>query len=562
MTTMIKDKNGAWVPDTSTSTLGSLAPKTGFDSNIFAQKVADMLTGLQATQKEGSANLAGAANTLTTESIGAAGAYNPQATPDVNIQNIKAMPAAFTPAITSINTQLENANKAAEFTQGNINIVKDLYKPQPVPEGTTLVTPEGDVVYQGKSYTPQINLNTGVQDSYNSATGQWLSDVKKTTKSTSSSNGTVGGMNVGAYNGGIDPSYVQELNTSYQSIEKAVPTPSAPAYDAYITSHTGGKKAPVTGQMIMNASATYGVDPSVFAALLGHETSFGSAGEAPKNNNPGGILYVGQAGATQGSPRPASEGGYYAAYSSWEKGVNAAAQLLASKNTQAPKTDPTLSPIGGQFSSSASARIKQLPEPYQKYVDAGPQGVAYINSTKMPDGPIKDALKIQASKAGIQFLDPADVAVMQSINSVAQSMASMKELVDNNLKSGLYGRINDATKYFVNRLFQNDTEFTKFDTYRSAAIKAVSALAGGSGSGLRINGAEIATQIENLPQSSDNLETAKALLSQMNLFIAQKLKNTFPDIDISKGIINAQTGSPTTGGSDINSLKNKYQITY
>ncbi len=549
---LTKDPATGIFSDTGTPSLGSLAPTTGFNSTVFSQRVADMLTQLQDTQQTGAKNLGGAANTLTTESIGAGGAYNPLNTPEGNIANVSGAQNAFTPAITSINTQLENANTASKLAQGNISILKDVFKPEQVVPGNTLVTPQGDVIYQGHAYTPQIRLDTGTQDSYDSTTGQWLSDVKSKNNSTNPPSAAKPGQNmivagidfsgkstgVGAY--ATDPNYSNEVNGIYNDIEKNFPTPTSQNLQSYIENNAGKNKSPVTGQMIINAATTYGVDPNALTAVLNQESDFGTAGVATRTMNPGN---VGNTGSAERS------------FNSWQAGVNATAQELARRmtgNVHAPiPTSTATSPIGGTFSPEATQKINQLPDPYHQYIDAGPKGVAYIDASRVPDV-LKPSLQILSSKQGIPMLDSNEVNNVKGIGIVYDSMKKLQGLVSKALGTGASGRLKGLTLNQIEQSTQTGAgPFLKqFDQYRSQAINNLKALTAG-GTTFRITQTEIDTAVGNIPSSADNQETAAADLQTLQSFMDSKLASTFPY---------TQGGQPgATTPSDINSLRAKYK---
>ncbi len=71
----------------------------------------------------------------------------------------------------------------------------------------------------------------------------------------------------------------------------------------------------------------------------------------------------------------------------------------------------------------------------------------------------------------------------------------------------------------------------------NTAINTIQALAGGTGSGLRLNAGEINTAIGNLPTINDNLETASKKIALVQGFM-NKWKNE---------ILTGSTGSAASG---------------
>lgn len=519
--------NGVGTPPTATPT-GAGAP-TQDPYSIFISNLTAMLKQAQAANATGQANLGGAKDTLVNESVsgGTPTPFMPGIFSGAQVGNQEAVENAFQPAITSINTQMENENTQLSDINQLAGTMSAYYKPEAISPGQSLVMPDGTIVTQGHSYQPTLNSVTGLMDGFDQNTGTWASDDQKgpidttTAGSTPATIGIVGGIDlmggsVGMKPWATDPNYTTEVNTLYQQVQKSSPIPSAPTLDAFIKSMA--RSSPITGAMIMNAAATYKIDPNLLAAVIGHESDFGTSGTTTLQiNNPAGIT---------------GSDGKYTPFNSWTQGVNATAQDLAKRivkpTTGATGTNST-SPIGGQFSPTATSKIQQLPQSMQSYVDAGPQGVAYINNDRVPAA-LQTAVQTMASRAGIPYLQGDDVNAIKSIGVVYQSIKSMQDLVSTNLHPGLLGRGEDIFNNGLNNLFQGSPDLTKFTSYRDTAIKAVQALAGGAGSGLRINGAEIEANVNNLPITTDNSETAQAKLSQLSTFLNQQLAATFPYI--------------------------------
>jgi hypothetical protein len=69
---------------------------------------------------------------------------------------------------------------------------------------------------------------------------------------------------------------------------------------------------------------------------MAHESNLGTSPVALANNNYGGITWsdsyaTANPGVTKGTPRPASEGGYYVKFPTPEKGLIAQAKLLSKR---------------------------------------------------------------------------------------------------------------------------------------------------------------------------------------------------------------------------------------
>lgn len=463
---------------------------------------------------------------------------------------------AFNPGITSINSQIqaENdaetkfndmANTAETIVQNNKNIVAP---------GQSIVDNNGNVLYQGHSYTPTPNPQTGTIDGFDQTTGQWLSDVQNQSKQNTNpppagSNVVVGGIDFSGASTGVtsyakDPNYSTEVNGIYQALQKGMPVPNAQALDTYIQGHAKGSG--VTGSMIMNAATTYGVDPTALASVLAQESDFGTAGAGAKTNNPGNV------GNT--------DGGVTTSFPSVQKGVNAAAMELAKRmpgNANAGKPSGSLagstvgtstSPTGGQFSDVATTKISQLPTGMRPYVQAGPQGVAYIDSTKVP-AEFQSIVQAQSAKTGIPYLDAQDVQNIKAIGNIYEAIGNMQSTIKSTLNSGLVGGTYDVIKTGINDITHQNAfpNLATYNSYRDAAIKAVTALAGGSGSGLRLNTGEIDSSVNTLPDSGSSLETANTKIGALLKLLNTQLAGTFPYIQGGQPGANGTGNTPSTG---------------
>ncbi len=123
------------------------------------------------------------------------------------------------------------------------------------------------------------------------------------------------------------------------------------------------------------------------------------------------------------------------------------------------------------------------------------------------------------------------------MDAVYSALDQMDTLAKESLSSGLVGRAKNLALGGLNKYAQTEwgQKLNLYDSYRDTAITAVKALAGGAGSGLRINTAEIAANVANLPSSSDNLEQAVTRIKQMKFLLDTQLSTTFPYIKEGSG---------------------------
>lgn len=94
--------------------------------------------------------------------------------------------------------------------------------------------------------------------------------------------GIVEGVDITSY--AADPKHEQKIATI---VEKAPITENVLDYDKYIKSIA--PTSPITGDMILTASSTHGVDPRLVLAIIQNDSSFGTKGHGARNNNPGNI---------------------------------------------------------------------------------------------------------------------------------------------------------------------------------------------------------------------------------------------------------------------------------
>lgn len=297
--------------------LGSLAPtrvESGNPYDIFVSNLMGMLSHSQQINATNNQALLGQKDALETQSV--AGPNGPQtADPGVwsGTQDAiqKGWAAAYAPAVTSLTDQVNANTNNMNAINDTAGTMKDAFRPMEVAPGSSVVTPGGTVVLNGTTYsvnpdptnpghfvaTPQNSLGGA------SGSGGANSKIVHTTK---------GDVDLSTY--ATDPHHAASVSNIYSTLSGAYPQPTSDTLTTYIQGHASSK-SPVTGQMIMNAAAQYGVDPNFLAALLAQESDFGTTGAAVNTLNPGNV-----GNTDSGSTR---------AYKSWQAGVNAAANEIA-----------------------------------------------------------------------------------------------------------------------------------------------------------------------------------------------------------------------------------------
>ena len=200
-------------------------------------------------------------------------------------------------------------------------------------------------------------------------------------------------------------------------------------------------------------------------------------------------------------------------------------------------TNPT---DGGDMSQTYAQKVSSLPSAFQSYVLTGPEGTAYIDSSRVPNW-AQTVMPEYASQAGIPYLDSTQAGGLQSVYSLYNTLDAMQGLVQNTLKSGVVGHAIDWTKSQINDIFQNDPQLQNFNNLRTLAGQADTNLMGGIGSGFRQNTANLAVSIQNLPTASDSIETADVKLAATRKLLDQAMLKTFPGF--------TGSGSIQTGGA-------------
>lgn len=200
-------------------------------------------------------------------------------------------------------------------------------------------------------------------------------------------------------------------------------------------------------------------------------------------------------------------------------------QLLQSQiaNTQAntakTRTDTALTNGNTTTQIQTQNGTQTVPTTLSPYIQTAYDGTTYADLSSL--SPTDKAKMAQvASGAGIKPILEAGTA--GKLNAISVSKTNL-----NNIQNSLSSLLNDKQAPFVQGLensaksFMGNADIKSFQAWRTAVINNVQALAGGAGSGLRINQAEIDTALKNdLPvltgTGADNLSTALAKIGKLN----------------------------------------------
>lgn len=171
-------------------------------------------------------------------------------------------------------------------------------------------------------------------------------------------------------------------------------------------------------------------------------------------------------------------------------------------------------------------------------------GVPYVDGTNLTGTQAAEA-QLEAAKLGIPYLGASAASAINSIEAAKQNLQNIATTLQGITPSNFIEAAADSLMYPVQGATQSGTygpTVAAYNTYRSAAIKALQAVAGGTGSGLRINQAEIQMSINNdIPKTTDTAATANKKLQIMNSLLDSNEESLFGTNAYQKFSPSAQT---------------------
>lgn len=314
--------------DTSTGNIiappsGNMSGSTPEQQTAFMNNITKMLTDAQqSAQPSRDALLAQKSGLEVGQAgLGAVSANNPlaflynMAPNDAKASMYTNTSNMFNPGIASIQGQIQAGDQRVQNVRDAISGMKDTMTTQNELNKTKIQAFQATHVYN-----PAINPLTQQPFGWSTAPG---TDTGLTNPQTPR---MVGSINTGAY-GAADPEYDSKLKNYQQSVKSQMPSGQydPTIADSILKSHHSS----ITSSMVGLAASQYGLDPSDLLAQTGLETVYGSSNIATEDNNPGGVEWANQSNATQGSPRPANEGGFYAKFKTMQDGLYAMAKISA-----------------------------------------------------------------------------------------------------------------------------------------------------------------------------------------------------------------------------------------
>lgn len=311
----------------------------------------------------------------------------------------------------------------------------------------------------------------------------------------------VGGYDLTNYAGGSSATgdYGQKVNSIYQNMPE-INNPQD--IQSYINSVSGN--SPITGQMVMNASAEYGVDPKVMLSIMQQESSMGTTGMATSTYNPGNI----------GNN---SDTGKETDYGNWQAGVNALAQNLSERNLNSQQSQGSNVQGAAITPQVIQQYVQSLPQFLQSSVKYLPDGTPYFDGNQLVSTAQQTAA--QAYSAKIPYVNASNASKLQTITSAQKQIQDFQNIADSALSSYGWGAQYLNYAGLITKQFGGGTDLNKFNSYRTAAINVLQGLAGGENSGLRINQNEINQAISNFPIAQDTKTQAdQKLATIINMF--------------------------------------------
>lgn len=345
-------------------------------------------------------------------------------------------------------------------------------------EQTTITGSDGTMYQMGASTT---------MGAYATSTAQQVNKIKATTAKI---NSTVGVVN--------------DANTAQLAINAVSP------------------KSPITGQMVMNASQKYGVDPAAIIGVMQAETQLGTDGsKGAQMNNWGNVGNTDSAMALGNSVgmKP-------------QEGVDAVARNLSQRMVQSQQNDPMVPEDGQNLTPQQTAAniVKNAPAFIQPAMGIiASSGAVYINQDKVPKGmEIVSTNYSSATQGLVPILTGKEVETVQGMDEAIRNLTDVVAPAWDSVSSGgtlyrLYSNISYATGSRV-----QDTPYYQarnaFDTNRENLAQQIKAL---SGSSPRLG--LLATAENALPDSGrDTTKDGIAKMQKTLDLLSQGLKTYLP----------------------------------
>jgi len=448
-------------------------------------------------------------------------------------QNIRVQSGA-----TALNADLGIAGLAKPVAASPGSSYIDPVTGQTVSQGNNFQAPTasdvislGTALFQNGGFSDITSaINYAAQNFQSLMGGQSSGDGSNTTTHPNSTvpvqNGNaVLGYDIGNY--ATNPNNVQQVAAIAQNIPQLT-TPSQ--IQQYI--NQVAPNSPITGQMVYNASTSNGVDSRMMLAVMQNESQFGTQGQATTTYNPGNVGNTGTSTSNLGN---------------WQTGVNALAKNLAARY------------VGNNASGQSTAQPQQqtfqalqqiLPSTVSPALRVLSDGTPYLQMSKLSSIPGASVVAGNYAKQyNIAELNDDQVAKAQNIDTLTQKINQMVPLISSTLGSGTGGKISNTASTWWNNIFGTNQNINQLNSYNTAAISAIENIVGGSGSGVRVTGAEIGLAQSLVPNSTDTLEQAQTKLASLQSQINEWRNEYFSGSPLPATFGQVQTSIQSQGGN-------------
>lgn len=338
-----------------------------------------------------------------------------------------------------------------------------------------------------------------------------------------------------------DPNYESEVSSHIQDMPSSMTTASS--IQSYIDENYKG--SPITGNMIMASSSAYGVSTKVLTGILAQESQMGTDGSAgAKGNNPGNWDNTDSAMSAGGSG-PVK-------FASVQDGVNHVAQWLSQHPAQQTQQSQTQ-----QLTYQALQSV--LPTPLSGALSVLSDGTPYFEQSKIPSEN-QQLASVYEKKYNIALLDDGQVGKAQNIDTLTQKINQMIPLISSALSGSTAG---STAKNFLNNLplvGGGNQQLNQLNSYNTAAISAIENIVGGSGSGVRVTGAEINLANSLVPNGSDSVATAQTKLASLQSQINEWRNEYFTGAPLPATFGQIQSQIQGQGGQQVSYQGQTYNV--
>ena len=208
---------------------------------------------------------------------------------------------------------------------------------------------------------------------------------------------------------------------------------------------------------------------------------------------------------------------------------------------------------GKNDTTAAEAKTKADTAGYfDNEVKDAPGGGAYLDMTNIPNSyKIKDQALQYAKEKGLKVFDKDTATKMKAIDEVLRGIDQVSESMSSFLTPTMgLSNARTAAKNLGQAFLHSNVEIGSFGVSKELAIRTLSTLVSGAGSGVRITQPEVNMVNQNWPKLTDPLPIAQGKMAWQKRFLMNKVdvalgKPAKPDIRIG-----AYTNLP--GGAQVN----------